>query len=59
MFTAVMGPKLRLALIKARETKLQEGAATARLLKRAGSKAGHFQPGTMAMFSLMLGKRWG
>ena len=49
-----MSPNLQLALTKAREAKLQERAATARLLKRAGSKAGHFQPGTMAMFSLLL-----
>ena len=54
MFTPTVGHNLQLALTNAREMKLQENAATARLLKRAGSKAGHIQPSTMAMFSMLL-----
>ena len=60
MFKPTMGPNLQLALTKAREKKLLNEAATAQVLKRAGSKAGYFQPGTMAMFSLVLAKgQWG
>ena len=56
MFTPMAIPNLHLALSKAREKKLLEQAATARLLKRAGSDARSVQPGTLRLFSLLLTK---
>ena len=57
MFTPLVNPNLQLAIAKARETKLLEEAATARLLKDAGSKIRHLRPGTMALFGALLTKR--
>ena len=57
MFTPTASPNLQLALTKAREAKLQEEAATGRLLKRAGSKGSQIKPNTLAIFALLLSKR--
>ena len=57
MFTPMVNPNLHLALSKAREMKLQEQAATARLLKQAGSNVRRIRPGTLALFSKLLTKR--
>ena len=57
MFTPMMSPDLQLALAKARERKLQEQAATTRLLKQAGSKIGHVRPNTIGLFNLLLTSR--
>ena len=57
MFTPMAIPNMHLALSKARERKLLEQAATARLLKQAGSNVRRVRPGTFALFSLLLTKR--
>ena len=57
MFTAMISPELHLALAKARERKLQEQAATTRLLKQAGSKVRHVRPNTIGLFSRLLTSR--
>ena len=54
MFTPMVSPELHLALAKAREQKLQEQAATTRLLKRAGSKTRNVRPNTIWLFNLLL-----
>jgi len=54
MVTSLVNQNLQLALAKAREDKLRGEAATARILKEAGS-AGH-GGNTLALFSLLLKK---
>ena len=57
MIAAKGTPNLRLALTKARDQKLQEQAATVRMLRRAGSHVSHVRPGTLALFGpLMTGR---
>ena len=55
MFTPVV--ILDLALSKARERKLLEQAAIARLLKQTGSDVRRFRPSTLTLFGLLLTKR--
>ena len=57
MFTPMVNPELRLALGKVRERKLQEQAATMRLLKQAGSKIRSVRPNTIGLFTLLLSGR--
>ena len=57
MFTPMAIPNLHLALFKARERKLLEQTATARLLKQAGSDVRRVRPGTLTLFSLLLNKQ--
>ncbi len=57
MFTPMVSPDLHLALAKVRGQKLQEQAATTRLLKQAGSKIRNVRPNTIGLFSLLLSGR--
>ncbi len=57
MFTPMANPNLHLALSKARERKLLEQAATARLLKQAGSDVRRLRPSTLTLFGMLLTKR--
>ena len=58
MFTPMISPEMHLALAKAREQKLQEQAATTRLLKQAGSKIRNVRPNTIGLFNLLLTSRF-
>ena len=57
MIAAKGNPSLRLALTKARDQKLQEQAATVRMLQRAGSNVSHLRPGTLALFGPLITAR--
>ena len=58
MFTRQATANMKLNLAKARETRVNEQAASVRRLKRAGSQVTHVRPGTMALFSPLLRKRF-
>ncbi len=54
MVTSMVNQNLQLALARVREDKLRGEAATARILKEAGSE--QHSGNTMALFSLLLKK---
>jgi len=54
MVTSLVNQNLRLALARSRENKLRGEAATARILKEAGSE--RRSGNTLALFSLLLRK---
>ena len=54
MVTSLVNQNLRIALAKVREDKLWGEAATAQILKQAGSETHHGN--TLALFSLLLKK---
>ena len=54
MVTSLVNQNLQLAIAKVREDKLRGAAATARILKQAGSQK--HRGNTLALFSLLLKK---
>ena len=58
MFARQATTTMKLNLAKARETRMMEQAASVHRLRRAGSQITHVRPGTVALFSPLLRKRF-